>query len=78
MQNFLGRDPTVTVMFAVAMLLMLLMGTAAILIMTGGPAFLGLAKVAMLLTGAFALVGIGFGLTRTLHTRTLRKRTPRT
>lgn len=72
MQNFMRHDPTVTVMFVAAMLLMLLMGTAAILIATVGPEFLGLAKIAMLLTGAFALAGIGFGLTRTL-----RRRTPR-
>ncbi|WP_395393166.1 hypothetical protein WBP07_18265 [Novosphingobium sp. BL-8A] len=76
MQNLLGRDPAVTAMFIIAMLLMLLMllmGTAAVLIVTVGPEFLGLAKIGMLLTGAFALVGIGFGLMRTLRGRAPRR-----
>jgi len=73
MQNLLGRDPAVTAMFIIAMLLMLLMGTAAVLIVTVGPEFLGLAKIGMLLTGAFALVGITFGLTRTLRGRAPRR-----
>lgn len=72
MQNFLGRDPAVTVMFAISMLLLVLLGTAAVLIVTVGPEFLGLAKIGIVLTGAFALTGIAFGLTRTL-----RRRTPR-
>lgn len=72
MRNFLGRDPAVTMMFAAAMLLMLLMGTAAVLIVTVGPEFLGLAKIVILLTGAFALVGIGFGLARSLRGRAAR------
>ena len=61
------RDTAVSVLFGIAVLLMLLLLIAAALIDLRGMAFAGLLKVALLLTAAFAVVGTVFGLMRGLR-----------
>jgi hypothetical protein len=67
------RDPTVSIMFGVALLLI-------VLISTGGAVFAATRHVELLegslvLTGLFAIAGIVFGLARSLRSeRALRRR----
>ena len=63
-----NRDVTVSILFGTALLLVLLNVIAATLIAVLGTAYVGLLKAALLLTAAFAVVGMGFGLTRGLRT----------
>lgn len=67
MQNFIRRAPAVAILFVVGLLIVLLNGAAAILLGTKGPASLPLVEATMLLTGAFAVAGMGLGLTRSLR-----------
>ena len=53
--------------FAAAVLLTLLLGTAAALIGVGGIAYVGLFKAVLLLTAAFAAAGMACGLLRGLR-----------
>jgi hypothetical protein len=62
-----NRDTAVTILFGIAILLLVLNGTAAALIAIWGMAYVGLLKAALLLTAAFAVVGMAFGLTRGLR-----------
>jgi hypothetical protein len=62
-----NRDTTVSVLFGVALLLILLNGIAAALIAGGGMAYVELMKVALWLTAAFAVAGMIFGLMRGLR-----------
>lgn len=57
-------DRAVRVMFGVACLLMPLLIGSGLLLSAGGLGYLGLVKGVFVLTGAFALTGIGFGLVR--------------
>jgi uncharacterized protein YqgC (DUF456 family) len=66
-QKGASRDTASSIMLGVAFLLMLAILTAGALVGTWGMAYLGLAKAALLLTAAFAVVGIGFGLVRGLR-----------
>jgi hypothetical protein len=61
------RDTAASIMFGIAFLLAILILTAGALVAAWGPAYLGLAKAALLMTGAFAFVGMGFGLVRGLQ-----------
>jgi hypothetical protein len=58
------RDTALVVLFGAAFLLVLFNLTSALLFATLGMAFFWMVKAAMLLTGAFAIVGTGFGLMR--------------
>lgn len=62
-------DWAVRLMFGIACLLLPLLLGSGLLLSAGGPAYLGLVKAVILLTGAFALAGIGFGLARGLRSR---------
>lgn len=73
MRDLIRRDPTVAILFVVGLLLVLLNATAAVLLVAAGPTFLPLVEATMLLTGAFAVAGIGFGLARSLRARRPRK-----
>lgn len=57
-------DLAVRVMFGIACLLLPLLLGAGLLLFAGGLSYLGLARAVVLLTGLFALAGIGFGLVR--------------
>ncbi len=59
-----NRDTAVSILFAVAVLLMVLITIASALIAVAGMAYVGLLKAALLLTAAFAVVGLLFGLVR--------------
>jgi hypothetical protein len=61
------RDKAVSILFCIAFLLILLNVIAAALIAAQGMAYVGLAKAALLLTAAFAVAGMGFGLMRGLR-----------
>jgi ACR3 family arsenite efflux pump ArsB len=61
------RDKTVSTLFGIALLLMLLFITAATRIALWGMAYAGLARAALVLTAAFAAAGAVFGLTRALR-----------
>jgi hypothetical protein len=60
-------DRAVRLMFGIECLLMPLLLGSALLLSVGGLGYLGLVKGVILLTGAFALAGIGFGLVRGLR-----------
>ena len=62
-----NRDITVSILFGIALLLIMLYVTAAALIAVWGMAYVGLLKAALLLTAAFAVVGMGIGLMRGLR-----------
>jgi hypothetical protein len=62
-----NRDTTVSILFGVALLLITLIVIAATLIAVSGMAYVGLLKAALLLTAAFAVAGMGFGLIRGLR-----------
>jgi hypothetical protein len=62
-----NRDTVVSILFCIAFLLILLNVIAAALIAAQGMAYVGLAKAALLLTAAFAVAGMGFGLMRGLR-----------
>jgi hypothetical protein len=62
-----NRDRAVSILFGVAILLLLLNAIAATLIAVGGMAYAGLVKATLLLTAAFAIVGMAFGLARGLR-----------
>jgi hypothetical protein len=64
MDGAVKRDTAVAILFGAAFLLVLFNLVAALLFATTGVAFLWMVKAAMLLTGAFAIVGAGFGLMR--------------
>jgi hypothetical protein len=64
MDGAVKRDTAVAILFGAAFLLVLLNLVAALLFATSGMAFLWMVKTAMGLTGAFAIVGAGFGLMR--------------
>ena len=61
------RDTAVSILFCIALLLILLNVIAAAFIAAWGMAYIKLAKAALLLTAAFAVVGMGFGLMRGLR-----------
>jgi hypothetical protein len=63
------RDRAVAILFGAAFMLVLLNLIAALLFATLGMAFVGMVKAAMWLTGAFAIVGLGFGLLRAKRRR---------
>jgi hypothetical protein len=62
-----SHDAAVSILFGIAMLLMLLNVIAAALIAVWGLAYVGLLKAALLLTAAFAVAGIVLGLMRGLR-----------
>lgn len=62
-----NRDTAVSILFGIAILIILLNAIAATLITVWGVAYVGLAKAALLLTAAFAVVGMVFGLVRGLR-----------
>jgi hypothetical protein len=68
----LFMNASVKLLFGIAFLLVLLNLVAAILFSTLGVGFVGLVKVALLLTGAFALIGMAFMLARGLRRAKLR------
>lgn len=61
------RDAVASFLLGVAILLTVFNMIAGGLVAVSGMAFLGLLKASMLLTGVFAVVGIGFGLVRGLR-----------
>ncbi len=61
------RDTAVSILFGIAFLLILLDGTAACLMFAWGMPYAGLVKATLLLTAAFAVVGMVFGLMRGLR-----------
>ena len=63
------RDTTVSILFGIAVLLILLTVAASALIAVSDMAYVGLLKAALLLTAAFAVVGMVFGLVRGLRSR---------
>ena len=66
------RDPAVSILFGIALFLMLFIPFAgAVFARTGHPELL---EAALVLTGAFAVVGAVFGLVRGLRSRTARTR----
>jgi hypothetical protein len=62
-----NRDPTVSILFGIAFLLILLNVIATARIALWGMAYLGLLKATLLLTASFAIVGMVFGLIRGLR-----------
>jgi len=62
-----NRDTTVSILFAIAFLLVMSNVIAAALIAIWGLAYVGLEKAALLLTAAFAVAGMVFGLMRGLR-----------
>lgn len=64
MDDAMKPDTTVRVLFGVALLLVLLDGTSALLLATLGTPFLGMVKASMALTAVFAMAGIAFGFVR--------------
>jgi hypothetical protein len=58
------RDTAVTILFGIAVLLILLFAIASARIAVLGMAYVGLFKAALLLTAAFAVAGMVFGLVR--------------
>jgi hypothetical protein len=62
-----NRDTTVSILFGIALLLILLNATAATLLATGGMAYVGLEKTTLLLTATFAALGMVLGLVRSLR-----------
>jgi hypothetical protein len=64
MDGAVKRDTAIVILFAAAFLLVLFDISSALLFATSGMAFFWLVKAAMWLTGAFAIVGAGFGLMR--------------
>jgi len=62
-----NRDTAASILFGIALLLILLNVIAAALIAVWGMAYVGLVKAALLLTGAFAVVGMVVGLMRGLR-----------
>jgi len=61
-----NRDTAVSVLFGTAIVLIVLNGIAAALIAVGGMTYAGVVQVALLLTAGFAVVGMVFGLLRSL------------
>jgi hypothetical protein len=66
-----NRDKAVSTLFGIAFLLILLYLIAAARIAVWGMAYVGLLKIALLLTAAFAVVGMLFGLMRATAGSTL-------
>jgi hypothetical protein len=64
--NKAAPGTTVSILFAIALLLIVLNAMAAAFIAAGGMAYVGLLKAALLLTAAFAIAGMVFGLMRSL------------
>jgi hypothetical protein len=62
-----NRDTTVSILFGIAMLLILLNAASATLLAAGGMAYAGLEKTTLLLTAAFAALGTVCGLMRSLR-----------
>jgi hypothetical protein len=62
-----NRDTASLVMLGIACVLTAAMVTAGALFISGGTAYLGLLKGALLLMMAFAILGMGFGLVRGLR-----------
>jgi hypothetical protein len=62
-----SRDRAVSILLGVAFLLILFNVIAASLIAIGGMAYVGLIKAALVLTAAFAVVGMVLGLVRGLR-----------
>ncbi len=67
MRSHKPRDTVVSILCGVACLLIVLNAIAAALIAIQGMAYVGLLKAALLLTAAFAVVGMVFGLMRGLR-----------
>lgn len=71
----LSRDPPASILFGVAILLVVLNLAAAMIVARRGFAYIGLMEGALLLTGVFSVVGAAFGLVRGLRsTRTAKSR----
>jgi vacuolar-type H+-ATPase subunit I/STV1 len=64
------RDPAVWILFGIALLLIVFHAIAAAVIAVRGMAYFGLLKAALLLTAAFAVVGMVVGLVRGLRSAT--------
>ena len=62
-----ARDTATSIMFGFALLLMLLCIAAAALVAVSGMAYVGVVKAVLLLTAAFAIVGMAFGTVRGLR-----------
>jgi hypothetical protein len=65
--GILRRDKAVAIMFALALLLIVLNGTAAAIVAARGWAFIWAVEASLALTGAFAIAGIVLGLLRSLR-----------
>jgi hypothetical protein len=63
-----NRDTAVSILFCIAFLLMVVNAITAALFAVWGMAYFELVKAALLLTAAFAVVGMVFGLVRGLRT----------
>lgn len=72
--SVLYRDPAASILFGVALFLIVLNAAAAAVFARLGLAYIGLVEAAMLLTGAFALIGAAFGLWRGLRSGSAAKR----
>lgn len=71
-----NRDTVASILFGIALLLIVLNAIAAALIAVGGMAYVGLLKAALLLTAAFAVAGLVFGLMRGLRSERAIKTRP--
>ena len=72
--SVLYRDPTVSILFGIALFLIVLNLTATAVIARLGFAYLGLLEASMLLTGAFAVAGMVVGLSRGIRSGSAAKR----
>ncbi len=64
-----SHDPAVSILFGIALLLILLNLIASALVAASGLAYAGLLKATLLLTAAFAIAGMAFGFMRGLHSK---------
>jgi hypothetical protein len=64
MDGAIKGDGVVAVLSSIALLLVLLNVTSALLFATVGMAFLWIVKASMVVTAVFAIAGVGFGLMR--------------
>jgi hypothetical protein len=62
------RDTAVSVLFTIAVLLSVLTVVAAVPVAVSGMGYVGLLKAVLLMTAAFAVTGMAFGLSRGLRT----------
>jgi hypothetical protein len=62
-----NRDSAVSILFGIAVLLISLTVVSSALIAVSGMAYAGVLKATLLLTAAFAVVGMVFGLVRAIR-----------